>query len=74
MKMTLDPDFYTHTAIENMKVQFSEYMSVEVDAIQALSLTLVVSDPCLAHAPTIINTFLNNILELSIQEIVSHEG
>lgn len=74
MKMTLDPDYYTRTAIDNMAEQFSEYMSVEIYKLQALSLTMRVNEPYLAEAPTIIHTFLNNILELSIQEIASNEG
>lgn len=74
MKMVLDPDFYTLAAIENMVEQFSAYMSVESGADDGLCLTMTPAEGLQAEGTIIINTFLNNILELSIQERLINEG
>jgi hypothetical protein len=73
MKLTLDPEIYTLTAIENMVEQFAAYMNVDVQIENGLSLTMTVTEPHQADRTVIIHSFLNNILELSIQEQLNDE-
>lgn len=73
MRITLDPGFYTQTALSNMAHQFSSFMSVEWSAGTEISLTMNVKEEHQADSSLIVNTFLNNILELSIQDIMNNE-
>lgn len=73
MKLTLDPEIYTQTAIENMVEQFSAYMHVDVLVDNGLNLTMAVTESHQADSAVIIHSFLNNILELSIQEQLNDE-
>ena len=68
MLIKLDPDFYTQHAIADMVQQFSEYMNVKFYISEEVNLTIDVKDGCQEESTLIINTFLNNILELSIQD------
>ena len=73
MKVILDGDFYTYSAIENMANQFSEYITVEVSPADGIVLQMNVHDAYKLQRNVIINTFLNNALELSIQEHLEDE-
>ena len=73
MRITLDPVFYTQTALSSMAPQFSSFMSVEWSAGTEISLTMSVKEEHQADSSLIVNTFLNNILELSIQDIMNNE-
>ncbi|ELN2736077.1 hypothetical protein RJ495_003432 [Pluralibacter gergoviae] len=73
MKVILDGDFYTYSAIENMANQFSEYITVEVSHAEGIVLQMNVHDAYKLQRNVIINTFLNNVLELSIQEHLEDE-
>ncbi|EOQ48171.1 hypothetical protein WC7_02410 [Citrobacter sp. KTE151] len=73
MLIKLDPDFYTPESICNMARQFSDYMSVEFDANEEICLKMSVKAEHQPESVLIINTFLNNILELSIQDMMSNE-
>ena len=73
MKVILDGDFYTYSAIENMAIQFSEYITVEGSLAEGIVLHMNVHDAYKLQRNVIINTFLNNILELSIQEHLEDE-
>ncbi len=72
MKITLDPEYYTREAIANMASQFSDYMVVDFYSDKSLCLALRVRDEHLQSSTLIMNTFLNNILELSIQDRMNH--
>lgn len=73
MRINLDPEFYTQAAILNMTQQFSDFMHIECVAGKEMSLTMSVREEHQAESALIINTFLNNILELSIQDIMNNE-
>lgn len=73
MKVILDDDFYTYSTIENMASQFSEYITVEVSLAEGIVLQMNVHDAYKLQRNVIINTFLNNVLELSIQEHLEDE-
>ena len=73
MQVILDGDFYTYSAIENMANQFSEYITVEVSHAEGIVLQMNVHDAYKLQRNVIINTFLNNVLELSIQEHLEDE-
>lgn len=73
MKITLDAGFYTRTALATMTQQFVDFMRVECATGKDISLTMSVNEEYLAESSMIINTFLNNILELSIQEVMNNE-
>lgn len=73
MQMKLDPEFYSYTALSDMAQQFSDFMSVEYVIGEEMSLTMSVKEEHQAESAMIINTFLNNILELSIQDTMSNE-
>lgn len=73
MRITLDSGFYTHSALSNMAQQFSDFMSVEYVVGEEITVTMSVKEEHQAERTLIINTFLNNILELSIQDIMNHE-
>lgn len=73
MRINLDPEFYTQAAVSNMTQQFSDFMRVEYGAGEGMLLTMSVKEEHQAESALIINTFLNNILELSIQDIMNNE-
>ncbi|MDK4746326.1 hypothetical protein QOY93_13305 [Leclercia adecarboxylata] len=73
MKITLDAGFYTRTALSAMTEQFVEFMRVECSTGEDMSLTLSVKEEYLTESSATIHTFLNNILELSIQEVMNNE-
>lgn len=73
MLMKLDPDFYAQHAIADMVQQFSEYMNVKFYISEEVNLTIDVKDGFQEESTLIINTFLNNILELSIQDSMNNE-
>lgn len=73
MRIILDAEFYTQEALSNMAQQFSGFMSTEYTIGEEISLTMTVKEECQAENALIINTFLNNILELSIQGIMNNE-
>lgn len=68
MKITLASDFYTHSAIEKITNQFSEYIIVNWIFDNEIHLDLQIKDEFSPQSKKIINSFLNNILDLSIQE------
>lgn len=73
MKIQLASSFYTQASIENMLEQFSDYLSGDYLFNDELHLNLYVRDEFYSHRAEIINSFLNNILELSVQEKIKHE-
>jgi hypothetical protein len=73
MIIKLDPLFYTQGAIENIAQQFNEYLSVEFTIKETFCLRMNINEEYLSDAPLIINTFLTNILDLSIQDIMHNE-
>ncbi|EWG71932.1 hypothetical protein FHW31_001157 [Enterobacter asburiae] len=73
MIIKLDPLFYTQSAIENIAQQFNEYLSVEFTIKEAFCLRINTNEEYLSDAHLIINTFLTNILDLSIQDIMHNE-
>ena len=73
MIIKLDPHFYTQGAIENIAQQFNDYLSVEFTIKEAFCLRMNINEEYLSDAPLIINTFLTNILDLSIQDIMHNE-
>jgi hypothetical protein len=73
MIIKLDPHFYTQGAIENITQQFNDYLSVEFTIKEAFCLRININKEHLSDAPLIINTFLTNILDLSIQDIMHNE-
>lgn len=73
MQITLDMDFYTLHAIEEMAAQFTEYLSVTVLVKEAIQLNFTVKATYILDSAEIINIFLNNTLLLSIQEKFCHE-
>lgn len=73
MRIILDAEFYTQEALSNMAQQFSEFMSAEYTVGEEIALMMTVKEECQAENTLIINTFLNNILELSIQGIMNNE-
>lgn len=73
MLIKLDPIFYTLESIHNMSKQFSDYMRVELSANEEICLKMSVKEEHQSESVLIINTFLNNILELSIQDMMSNE-
>lgn len=73
MIIKLDPHFYTQGAIENITQQFNDYLSAEFTIKEAFCLRININKEYLSDAPLIINTFLTNILDLSIQDIMHNE-
>lgn len=73
MIIKLDPHFYTQGAVENVAQQFNDYLSVELTIKEAFCLRMNINEEYLSDAPLIINTFLTNILDLSIQDIMHNE-
>lgn len=73
MIIKLDPQFYTQDAIENIAQQFNDYLSVEFTINEAFCLRMNINEEYLSDASLIINTFLTNILDLSIQDIMHNE-
>ncbi len=73
MKIQLASSFYTQVSIENMLEQFSDYLTGNYVFDDTLHLNLYVRDEFHSHQAEIINSFLNNILELSIQEKIKNE-
>lgn len=73
MKIKLDHGFYTLAALSDMAQQFSNFMSVEYVVGEEMFLTMRVKEENQAESALIIHTFLNNILELSIQDIMKNE-
>ena len=73
MIIKLDPLFYTQSSIENIAQQFNEYLSVEFTIKEAFCLRISINKKYLSDAPLIMNTFLTNILDLSIQDIMHNE-
>ncbi|CAM8252298.1 hypothetical protein L370_03337 [Enterobacter sp. MGH 24] len=73
MIIKLDPHFYTQSAVENVAQQFNDYLSVEFTIKEAFCLRMNINEAYLSDAPLIINTFLTNILDLSIQDIMHNE-
>lgn len=74
MKIQLAPDFYARTSIENMLEQFSEYLTGKCTWDDQIHMELNVRDQFCAHSVEIINSFLNNILELTIQDVMTNES
>lgn len=73
MRITLDSVFYTRAALSEMAQQFSDFMTIECSAGEDMTLTMGVKEEHQAESSLIINTFLNNILELSIQDVMNNE-
>jgi len=73
MIITLDTDFYTQQAFDNMVSEFSDYIRVERAEGNEMCLKMSVQEEFQAESTLIIHTFLNNFLEQSIQDIMSHE-
>lgn len=73
MKITLDPEFYSLEAVADMTQQFSDFMRVESVAGEEMLLIMNVKQEYNEERSQIINAFLNNILELSIQDIMNNE-
>lgn len=73
MMIQLDPQFYSQGAIDLMVQQFTEFLSVECTIHEAICLRINVNDKYHSDAPLIINTLLNNILDLSVQDIMNNE-
>ena len=73
MIIKLDQQFYTQDAIENIAQQFNDYLSVEFTINEAFCLRMNINEEYLSDASLIINTFLTNILDLSIQDIMHNE-
>jgi hypothetical protein len=73
MIIKLDPHFYTQSAVENVAQQFNDYLSVKFTIKEAFCLRMNIHKEYLSDAPLIINTFLTNILDLSIQDIMHNE-
>ncbi|WP_315707924.1 hypothetical protein [Brenneria uluponensis] len=73
MQIILDSDFYTQHAVEEMAVLFADYLSVTAQTGDAMLLNFTVAEAHLLEKAEIINTFLNNVLMLSIQEKFNHE-
>lgn len=73
MKIILDSDFYTQHAIEKMTELYSDYLLVKSRRGNGFILDLIVKKEHLIRRSEIINTFLNNSLELSIQEKFNYE-
>ena len=74
MKIQLAPNFYTKPSIETMLEQFSEYLTGSCTLAEEMHLELNVRDEFCTHSVEIINSFLNNILELTIQDVMINEG
>ena len=68
MKITLDPEFYSLEAVADMTQQFSDSVAGE-----EMLLIMNVKQEYNEERSQIINAFLNNILELSIQDIMNNE-
>ncbi|MDW2643564.1 hypothetical protein RYZ59_08200 [Citrobacter sp. HN-141] len=73
MKITLDPEFYSLEAVADMTQQFSDFMRVESVVGEEMLLIMNVKQEYDEERSQIINAFLNNILELSIQDIMNNE-
>lgn len=73
MKITLDPEFYSLEAVADMTQQFSDFMRVESVVGEEMLLIMNVKQEYGEERSQIINAFLNNILELSIQDIMNNE-
>lgn len=73
MKIQLAVNFYTQESIENMLEQFSDYLKGSCTFDNEIHLNLCVSDAFQGQQMEIINSFLNNILELSVQEKIKNE-
>ena len=73
MKITLDPEFYSLEAVADMTQRFSDFMRVESVVGEEMLLIMNVKQEYDEERSQIINAFLNNILELSIQDIMNNE-
>ncbi|MFS2225082.1 hypothetical protein [Pantoea sp. B65] len=73
MQIMLDSDFYTQHAVEEMASLFADYLSVTAQTGDAMLLNVTVTEEHHHDSTEIINTFLNNVLMLSIQEQFNHE-
>lgn len=73
MKIKLDPDIYTQSAINKMIKWFSPYLKVSVICYNEMEIELVVVEEYQEHRIEVINTFMNNILDLSIVERLDYE-
>ncbi|OAT19768.1 hypothetical protein M979_1080 [Buttiauxella noackiae ATCC 51607] len=73
MNIQLASNIYSLPAIENMLEQFSDYLEGHCVFNGELDLQLNVRDEFRSDYAEIINSFLNNILDLSIQEKLNHE-
>ena len=73
MKITLAPEFYSLEAVADMTQQFSDFMRVESVVGEEMLLIMNVKQEYDEERSQIINAFLNNILELSIQDIMNNE-
>ena len=70
--ITLDSDFYVSAVIDEMICQFADFMTVSYSENDAFRLTMQVKEQYQVEKETLIHSFLNNILELSIQDIFNH--
>jgi len=73
MKIKLASDIYTTNAIVDMAGQFSSYLHVAISSRDDIEIELTVVADGKVDQAEVINTFMNNILELSILERLNHE-
>lgn len=73
MKIKLPSEIYTESAVIDMAGKFSSYLEVAMSGCDNFEIELTVLPGNTLHQVEIINTFMNNILELSILERFNHE-
>lgn len=75
MTIDLDADFYALTVIKTMAEQFSDYMEIEyIVKENNISIEMIINQQFQNDQGMIINTFMNNVFELSIQEKMNNEN
>jgi len=73
MKIKLPSEIYTESAVIDMAGKFSGYLEVAMSGRDNFEIEITVLPGNTLHQVEIINTFMNNILELSILERFNHE-
>lgn len=73
MKIKLPSEIYTESAVIDMAGKFSDYLEVAMSGRDNFEIELTVLPGNTLYQVEVINTFMNNILELSILERFNHE-